>query len=77
MTRKDRDDKRKAPTIDPNPHYWADIIFKNLRPIIAGIIVLVSIALFAFADLTESVIEVIKYISFLSAGFLFGNAKSS
>ena len=51
MTRKDRDDKRKAPTIDPNPHYWADIIFKNLRPIIAGIIVLVSIALFAFGKL--------------------------
>ena len=77
MTRKDRDDKRKAPTLDPNTHYLTNLIFNNLRPIIAGIIVILSLILFALVDLKESVIEVIKYIAFLSAGFLFGNVKSS
>lgn len=70
-----RNDRRAAPTKNPNSHYVCELVFKHFRVIIAAIVLILSLFILSFYQLDDKVTEIIKSVIFLSAGFLFGNIK--
>lgn len=74
--REARNDKRAEPTMNPNSHYWGDMFFKHFKQLAAFVILVTIIILLVLCDYTnrEDVLESIKSIAWLSAGFLFGSA---
>ena len=74
MARQNKDDVRRKPSLDPNPHYFADQIFNNIFVIIAFIIVFSIIMGIIFCgDIAKDAMEILKAILFMAAGYLFSS----
>lgn len=74
--REPRNDQRKEPTKEPNTHYWANMIFKHIKLILAFFILLICILMLCLGELADNQFEVIKGLACMSAGFLFGSGAS-
>ncbi|MBP1593010.1 MAG: hypothetical protein H6Q12_28 [Bacteroidetes bacterium] len=71
--RQPKNDSRNKPSIDPNPHYYCDMFFQNIKTIIAAIVLILLIVLMVACDLKDGTQEIFKALAFIVGGFLFGS----
>lgn len=69
-----RNDKRAAPTKDPNSHYYFDMCIKHIRPISAALIFIIGFVCLMICEINDKVIEIHKMLLCMCGGYLFGNA---
>lgn len=72
--REARDDKRKAPTKEPNNHYYFDMFIKHIRPISAALVLIFGFIFLVTIEISDNVIEIYKLLLCTCGGYLFGNA---